>query len=371
VSKRLAHDDGCSPRHLTGPSAAVRAALLISVAALAACSSSGGSAHVEPHTPTPTPSPTATASPAPSAHVYVADQGSNSITSYAAATAGTPNQTPIGTISGSSTGLGAPISDALDAAGNIYVANTLTVTVYPANPVGTLNEAPTATINVGAIDGGVTPYGVGVDATGKIYVATPGEIFVFAANPVGTVTTPIATISGSNTLLAEIHNFAFDVTGRIYVTDNVRGILVFAPNPSGALNEAPVANIPRNGTTGLSYPWGIALDSSGNIYTLDTAHIYEFPPNPVGTVSEAPTATITGASTGLDGGNDGMAVDASGAIYAANDLSNVIAEFAANPSGTLNEAPVATIAGSNTGLNGSRSVAVTGAVYAASVRRRR
>jgi sugar lactone lactonase YvrE len=357
-------------RRLTGPSAAVRAALLVSVAALAACSTSGGSANTQPHTPTPSPSPTSTVSAAPSAHVYVADQGSNSITSYAA-TGATPNQAPIGTIAGSNTGLAAPISIALDGAGNIYVANTLTVTVYPANPLGTLNEAPTATINVGASDGGVALYGVGVDATGKIYVATPGLILVYAANPAGTVTAPIATISGSNTLLAEIHNFAFDASGRIYVTDNVHGILVFPANPSGTLNEAPVANIPRSATSGLSYPWGIALDSSGKIYTLDTAHIYVFPANPVGTMDEAPLATITGSNTELDGGNDGMAVDASGAMYAADDSSNIIAEFAANPSGTLNEAPVATIAGSNTGLSGSRSVAVTGAVFADSVRRRR
>jgi hypothetical protein len=128
------------------------------------------------------------------------------------------------------------------------------VTVYPANPSGTLNEAPTATINVGVVDGGVTLYGVGVDASGKIYVATPGSIFVYAANPVGAVTTPIATIAGSNTELAEIHNFAFDAAGRIYVTDNVHGILIFPPSPTGTLNEAPVANIPRNATTGLFYP---------------------------------------------------------------------------------------------------------------------
>jgi hypothetical protein len=55
------------------------------------------------------------------------------------------------------------------------------------------------------------------------------------------------------------------------VTDNVHGILVFPPSPTGTLNEAPVANIPPNATTGLFYPGGIGLDSSGKIYTLDTA----------------------------------------------------------------------------------------------------
>jgi sugar lactone lactonase YvrE len=313
--------------------------------AMAGCSGSGGNAA----SVAPTMAPRG-------AEIFVANQGNNSITAYAAGAAG--NQVPVATIEGSNTGLSAPMGIALDAQGNIYVANTFTVTVYAANPVGTLNEAPTATIDVN--NGGVTLYGIGVDASGKIYVAYPGAIQVYAADPVGTVTTPIATIIGSNTDLAEVHNIAFDASGRIYATDNVHGIVVFAPNPSGTLNEAPVANIPRNATTGLSYPWGIAIDSSGKIYTLDSARIFVFPADPVGTISEAPLATIAGSNTQLDGGNDGLSVGPSGTIYAANISTNVISEFAANPVGSQNEAPAATITGSSTGLNGSRGVAVLG-----------
>jgi sugar lactone lactonase YvrE len=163
---------------------------------------------------------------------------------------------------------------------------------------------------------------------------------------------------------------AFDASGRIYETDNVYGINVFAANPSGTLNEAPVANIPRNSTTTLNYPWGIALDANGNIYTLDSGRILVFPANPVGTVSEAPLATIAGSNTQLDGGNDNMALDASGAIYAANRNANSILEFAANPSGTLNEAPVATISGSNTGLNSPTGITFTGTFNIDSVKRK-
>jgi sugar lactone lactonase YvrE len=307
-------------------------------------------------TATPTPKPTATPTPTPTpvAHIFVANQGDNTVTAYTAGASG--NQAPVGTIVGNKTGLAAPTGIALDSAGNIYVANTFTVTVYPPNPIGTLNEAPTATIDVNS--GGVTLYGLGVDATGKIYVAYPGAIAVYAAHPAGTVTTPIATITGSNTHLAEVHSFAFDASGRIYETDNVYGINVFAANPVGTLNESPVANIPRNATTTLNYPWGIALDSSGRIYTIDSARILEFPANPVGSVTEAPLATIAGSNTKLDGGNDGMALGPTGTIYAADGITNIIAEFGANPSGTLNEAPAVTITGSNTGLNGSRFVVV-------------
>jgi beta-lactam-binding protein with PASTA domain len=288
--------------------------------------------------------------------IFVANQNSNTVTAYSATAPGTPSQTPVGTIAGSLTGLDEPVGIALDAKGNIYVANIFSVTVYPPNPLGTLNEAPTATINVE--NGGVTLYGMALDASGNIYVAYPGTIEVYAANPTGTVTTPLATITGSNTHLAETHSIAFDASGRIYVTDNVYGIVVFAPNPIGTLNEAPVANIPRNSTTGLSYPWGIGIDASGNIYTVDTGHIYVFAPDPVGTVSEAPLATITGSSTQLDGGNDGLTVCPNGTIFQADRNTSVVSEFAANPGGTLNEAPFATISGAASGVNSPTAVAV-------------
>src|SRR5581483_3855508 len=258
-------------------------------------------------TPKPTASPTPSPTPVPSPAFFVANQNGNSVTAYAVDASGKPGSVPVGTIVGSKTGLSAPVGIALDPKGDIVVGNLFSITVYAPNPVGTLNEAPLATITVN--DGGVTLYGIGVDPSGRIYAATPGEIFVYAANPVGNVSTPIATISGSNTHLAEIHSFAFDAAQRIYVTDNVYGIDVFAANPSGAMNEAPVANIPRTSTTELSYPWRIGIGASGKIYTIDSGHIYVFAPNPVGTANEAPLATIAGSSTGLDGGNDGLTVN--------------------------------------------------------------
>jgi len=56
---------------------------------------------------------------------------------------------------------------------------------------------------------------------------------------------------------------------------------------------------------------------------------------------------------------EGVAVDASGKIYVANaGRGSSITVYAANPSGTLNEAPLATITGTNTGLNVASGIAV-------------
>ena len=57
-----------------------------------------------------------------------------------------------------------------------------------------------------------------------------------------------------------------------------------------------------------------------------------YPPNPSGTVNEAPLATIGGSNTGLSD-PIGVAFDASGKIYVTNYVGNSITVYAANPSG--------------------------------------
>jgi 6-phosphogluconolactonase (cycloisomerase 2 family) len=77
--------------------------------------------------------------------LYVADEGSASVTVYAEGATG--NATPIQTISDSYTGLTKPTDVAVDASRDIYVANSTgngSVTVYSAGATG--NVAPIQTI---------------------------------------------------------------------------------------------------------------------------------------------------------------------------------------------------------------------------------
>src|SRR5438874_789936 len=76
--------------------------------------------------------------------LYVVNEGSNSITVYAAGASG--NATPTATIAGGNTGLSFPTGIALDGAGNIYVASASfhSIVVYAAGANGT--ATPTATI---------------------------------------------------------------------------------------------------------------------------------------------------------------------------------------------------------------------------------
>jgi 6-phosphogluconolactonase (cycloisomerase 2 family) len=181
----------------------------------------------------------------PTGKVYVSNAGTGSIppsiTIYAAGANG--NATPIDTITGTYTGLNGPWALALDAAGNIYVANDFnsTVTVYAAGANG--NAAPIATIS-GPYTGLNGPEGVALDAAGNIYVSNdnapyPVSITTYAAGANGNVA-PSATIIGGNTGLSGPSYVALDSAGKIYVGDSDK-ILVFAAGASG--NVAPTATI--------------------------------------------------------------------------------------------------------------------------------
>jgi hypothetical protein len=105
----------------------------------------------------------------------------------------------------------------------------------------------------------------------------------------------------------------------------------------------------------------VAVDASNNVYVFDvkTATISEFAAGATGNV--APIRTIAGSNTGLDGGNGfsfGLAVSKkTGEIFVSNPGSNTILGFAATASG--NVAPIQTIAGSSTGLGDPLGLAVT------------
>ena len=216
---------------------------------------------------------------------------------------------PVAVLSGSNTVFGNSSGIAVDSAGYVYVADEIarTISLYAPLLPGANNAAPVATLTLPAQapnPPGADAVSVALDSSGKIYVTSEYEndILVYPAR-VGTSlsSTPVATIAGGNTRLNNIIGVAFDSSNNIYtMTSNSPGlsntpsILVFAANPSGTLNEAPVAQI-VGAATGLTYPVGIALDRSNVIYVADAGvrGILEFAANPSGTFSEAPTGRLT------------------------------------------------------------------------------
>ena len=292
--------------------------------------------------------------------LYVANIG-NRITVYSAGDTG--NAAPTATIAGSNTGLSFPWGITRDSTGRLYVVNLgtsaaspETVTVYAANASG--NVAPIRTIG-GSNTALHHVEGIAVDAAGQIYVAnlrdagTHGDsITVFAANASGNVA-PVATIAGSHTGLNAPWSIALAADGRLYVANSVsNSIAIFAPGASG--NVAPIRTI-AGGNTGLHNPQSIALDDVGQLYVendlivsnVQHVTITVYAPGAFGNV--APTRTI-GGSAGLSGAPMSLAVDHACRLYVANEGTSSITVYA--PDATGNAAPITTIAGSNTELAG-------------------
>ncbi|MGA9725823.1 MAG: NHL repeat-containing protein [Candidatus Binatus sp.] len=319
--------------------------------------------------------------------IYVTNFATNTVTVYAANANG--NVPPLAVIGGANTQLVNPTGIALDAGGKIYVLNSevdgkASITVYPPLETGTgiLNEAP-----VTSIEGSKTllevPFGVALDSQGNIYVANaeggrnarherygPGSITVYPARSNGNVA-PVATISGAETGLSYPIGIALDSSRNIYVAngDNGYSITVYQAGSNG--NAAPIAVISGD-NTGIYYPRGIALDSSGNLYVSGYINgvgysINTYPAGSNGNVS--PAATIAGADTGLYA-PVGIALDSGGNLYVLNGQSGVtqfgsVIVYAAGSSGDA--IPNTKITSNYTGINGPSSIALdsVGNIYVA------
>ena len=296
-------------------------------------------------------------------NIYVADESASSVYVYPplASSTGLPNETPIDTISGSDTGLISPYGIALDSTtGKIYVADALatSVFVYPAlgKSVGLPDEVPLVTIT-GSKTGLSYPQGIALDSSGKIYVADTSSVFVYPAGSKGNAVPSSATISTTMTTgLGWPQGIALDSTGKIYVADDGPGASgpgsVFVYPAGSKANAAPTASI--SGTnTGLSYPQGVALDSSSNIYVADEGAVSVFVYSAGSNGNVAPTTTISGSNTELDT-PEGIVVDSSLNIYVADDgdgsCDGTESVYVYPVGSNGNAGPSATISGGNTGL---------------------
>jgi sugar lactone lactonase YvrE len=325
--------------------------------------------------------------------IYVANSASSTITVYAANAAG--NVSPLAVIGGSNTGLADPIGIALDATNKIYVLNgsTSSVTIYAPLDAGTgvLNETPIATI-AGSKTQLLSPVDIAVTGGGEIYVANqfggprkprryaPGVVTVYSAGSNGNVA-PTATISGLATALVDPLSITLDSGNNIYVANalgetfgkkSVAWDSSIVTYPAGSTGDVGFAATVNGLATGISYPDGLAVDSSGNMYTegaTDAEGISIFAAGSDGNV--APTTTIVGADTGLVGSNR-MVLDSDRNLYVSNSFGGAgggsVTVYQSGASGDA--APLTTITSDFTGITGGASkIAVdsTSKIYVANV----
>src|SRR5439155_817287 len=158
------------------------------------------------------------------------------------------------------------------------------------SPLG--NEPVTFTVMTGA----GTVGGGGLNA---VTVNTDGgNGSAHDAGGVGRTPRPKAPIAGGNAGVDSPDGMALDGARNTYVVNDVandvNSITVYAAGASG--NATPTATI-AGGNTGLSFPQGIALDGTRNIYVTTGNSIRVYAAGASGNAT--PTATTAGGNTGL------------------------------------------------------------------------
>jgi sugar lactone lactonase YvrE len=283
-----------------------------------------------------------------------------------------------------------PLGVAVDGSGNIYVATN--------NRVRKITASGLVTTLAGSVSGEFAdgqgdsanfnqPYGVAVDASGNVYVADSGNHRIHKISANGTFKKQADWDSkgfddgqGTSARFNIPHGVSVDGSGNVYVADQdnnrIRkitaggGVTTLAGSGSKAIADGQGTAAWFNG------PTGVAVDGSGNVYVADSGNHRIRKITPSGLVStlagswRESSADGHGIAAGFNGPT-GVAVDGSGNVYVADQYNNSIRKISAGGlvttlAGARNEG-YAEGQGTAARFNGPTGVAVDGSgnVYVA------
>ncbi|HVU26031.1 MAG TPA: hypothetical protein VHE13_18005 [Opitutus sp.] len=299
-----------------------------------------------------------------SGNVYVADTANHTIRKITPAAVVTTLAGAAG-MKGSADGAGGdarfygPQYVAVDSAGNVYVSDTGNNTVRKITPAGAVTTLAGSAGHSGSTDATGTearfnyPAGLAVDATGNVFVADSFNTLIRKITPAGAVTTlagaPFhygsADGTGAEAQFLAPQGLAIDNAGNLYAADDnaIRRI-----TPAGVVTTLAGLAGAAGSTDGTGsaarfvYPTGVAVDVAGNVYVTDERTIRR--------VTSAGVVTTLAGNANLGGSTDGagaaalfeepqgIAVDATGNLYVADTDNSTIRKITSG-------AVVATIAG--------------------------
>ena len=257
-------------------------------------------------------------------------------------------------------GLRAPQGIAADAAGNVYVADSIAGMVVEITPGGLIKTAAGNTYSyeyqcpayvtpsdIGTL---ICPGGVAVDSAGNLYVSDSGRGRIARITPQGDVTNLVGdgtpeTYWGdggkaTDSALDAPLGVAVDNAGNLYISDS-KNSRVRKVSIDGVITTVAGTGIPGHSGDGgpavnakLMGPAGLALDASGNLYIADYAD------NRIRKVSTDGTiVTVAGRGDSNpplgDGGLAinasfaspfGVAVDTSGNLYIADSFFSTLTQ---------------------------------------------
>jgi len=179
-----------------------------------------------------------------------------------------------------------PLGVAVDSAGNLYIADSLNFRIRKVSNGVITTVAGTGNMGFSGDNGPATsaqlsrPGGVAVDSAGNLYIAdTFNNRIRKVSNGV------IATVAGNggegysgdggpatSAQLNEPSSVAIDASGNLYIADRMSGHIRKVSNGTIATVAGGGAVFGDGGPAAcatLTDPWGVAVDSAGNVYVAD------------------------------------------------------------------------------------------------------
>lgn len=175
-----------------------------------------------------------------------------------------------------------------DASGNLYVVDTGNQKIRKITPAGIVTTLAGRSRSPGSADGVRfnaqfnSPTGIAIDASGNLYVADTGNNTIRKITPDGVVTTLAGTPgpsgdadgSGAAARFNQPSNIAIDAAGNLYVTDT-GNLLIRKITPDGSVSTLVGQTGVRGNDDGdpsaatFLGPVGITADEAGNLYITD------------------------------------------------------------------------------------------------------
>ena len=268
--------------------------------------------------------------------------------------------------------LNEPVAVAVDSAGNLYlpdynrvrkVSNGVITTVAGGGSSGLGDNGPATSAQL------YLPAAVAVDSAGNLYIADPVNYRVRKVSN-GVITTAAGNgtqgFSGDNGLAASAQlsgptGIAVDSAGNLYIADS---------GDIRKVSNRVITTVAGNGTPGfsgdngpatsaqLSGPWGVAVDSAGNLYIADTYN------SRIRKVTNGAITTVAGNGTQSFSGDNGPATSAqlygSHGVAAGPDGSVYIADSSNNRIRKVSNSVITTVAGTGTaGFSGDNGPAIS------------
>ncbi len=197
---------------------------------------------------------------------------------------------------------------AVDSAGNVYFSDG-SGAIRKSTPTGVLSTVAGDVVLTGYADGSGTsarfnaPHGLAIDAAGNLYVADTNNAAIRMVTPAGAVSTVARGQAGggytvvdgpvSAATFGSVVNLAVDAAGAIYVADE--GTNSIRRIAGGQVSTLAGSSANNNGSAGaldgvgaaarFNSPQQLAVDAGGNVYVADMGNAAVRKITPAGTVS--------------------------------------------------------------------------------------